>query len=257
MIVLRRSSGTMLGLVAAAFLAVLPSGLWMSQEIRPYAWLSVLYIWLYALALDCFGRPARGWRLHGALLLLCLVVIYSHAVGFLAVMFNGLFAFGHLMHRRAPRREVLAWAAVYGTAALGSLPQLASNLSHDANLGGATTLMDALSWCRAVIFGNEVEGASWWLGVLAYFGIAGAGKAVARTRLVTGCFLIAPLLVAGLLAIGLKPIFKPNFFATLMAPFLAIVLAEMTVALRRIARQLGWPVGDTSGWPVGRVERRA
>jgi len=24
-----------------------------------------------------------------------------------------------------------------------------------------------------------------------------------------------------------------------------------------IARQLGWPVRDTSGWPVGRVERRA
>ncbi len=236
MTVLRRSSGTMLGLAAAAFLAVLPSGLWMSQEIRPYAWLSVLYIWLYALALDCFGRPAHSRRLHGALLLLCLVVIYSHAVGFLAVMFNGLFALCHLMRRRAQRRDVLAWAAVYGTAALGSLPQLATNLLHDANLGSATTLMDALSWCPAVIFGNEVEGASWWLGIFAYLGIAGVGMAVARTRLVAGCFLIAPLLVACLLATGLKPIFKPNFFATLMAPFFAIVLAETTAALRPALR---------------------
>jgi len=232
----RQAGGAALGWTAAAFLSVLPSGLWMSQEVRPYAWLSVLCIAAYALALRCFGAPVQGRRLHAALLALCLLITWSHAIGFLAVLFNGLFALGLLVQRRAQRRDLLAWLLVYGSAALASLPLLASNLLHDANIGGATSLRDALSWLPAVIYCNDTDGAAWWLGLLAYAGITGFGLANPRTRLMSACFLAAPLLVAGGLALGLKPVFKSNFFATLLAPPLAIVLAELTLPWRSAAR---------------------
>jgi hypothetical protein len=50
------------------------------------------------------------------------------------------------------------------------------------------------------------------------------------------CFLIAPLLAAAILGATVKPIFKANFFATLMAPFLAVILAHLLLALREDRR---------------------
>jgi mannosyltransferase len=254
-IVLRRAGDNTLAWTATAFLAVLPAGLWMSQEVRPYAWLSILFIWAYAFAVKSFSQPQTNFRSYIILTLLCLAIIYSHAIGFYAVLFNGLFGFGLLIGRNASPREFLACIRIYGLAAAASVPVMVTNLLHDANLPDATGALAYLSWCSAIITASETNGWIWWGGLLAYLGVAGAGLVVVRTRLMTACLLIAPVLVAVGLTMMLKPIFKPNFFATMIVPFLAIVLAQLCLATNAQVRKLtvagcltGFLVLSVAGW---------
>jgi hypothetical protein len=44
---------------------------------------------------------------------------------------------------------------------------------------------------------------------------------------------------------------------TMPTPRQVAKLHQIADALRAVARQPGWPVRDTNGWPVGRVESRA
>lgn len=233
-IVQRRVGGEASAWTATAYLAVLPAGLWMSQEVRPYAMLSVLFIWTYGYAERCFATSQARRRDYWVLFLLCFVTIYTHAVGFYAVLFNGLFAFALLIRRRAPWGDFARFVVVYGLTAVASVPMLISDLLHDANQAAAGAA-GMLLWTSAVV---TVGGPPRIGGSLVYFGVVAAGLAVARTRLVTACFLIVPLLIAVGLDLMLKPIFKANIFAAMMAPFLAIVLAEVTLAVRPKARKV-------------------
>ena len=228
-----RPAGSLLAWTATACLAALPASVWMSQEVRPYAWLSVLFIWAYAWVVRSFAAPQSSIRNYGVLLGFCVLIIASHAIGFFALVFHGLFGLGLLLRRQATRREYIAWTLVFGLAAIASAPMLASNLLHDANLGEAASAFDVFDYASVVVTAASPGRWVWWAGLLAYGGLAGAGLAYARTRLMTACFLVAPLLVAFGLGVTLKPIFKFNFFATMLLPFFAIVLAELCLRLTR------------------------
>jgi mannosyltransferase len=225
----RRIRGTAIAWTSVAFLAVLPAGLWMSQEVRPYAWLSVLFIWTCDFAERCFGTSEVRSRDQWILFLLCLATIYSHAIGFYAILFNGLYALSLLLRRPVARSELWRFIRIYGLSAVLGFPLLASDLIRDAGLHQAGSWMRFLAWTAGVVtIGSPPRLA----GGCAYFAVVLAGIAVARTRLLTVCFLIAPLLVALGLELILAPIFKANFFAAMMAPFMAVVLGEVSFALR-------------------------
>ncbi|MFH5925482.1 hypothetical protein [Roseomonas xinghualingensis] len=230
--IIRYTRNASLAWMATAFLAVLPTGLWMSQELRPYAWLSTLVIWAYFFALQIFSTEQTNLRKNLVLLLITWVIIYSHALGFLAVFFNGIFAITLLLRRNASQREFRQWALLYGLAAAASMPTIVSNLLHDANLDDPVSPTDILSWCSALITARDAQGWVWWAGVLTYTSIVACGLAVAHTRAVTTCFLVAPLVVAAVISVTLEPIFKSNFFGSLSAPFIAIVLAELCLITR-------------------------
>jgi hypothetical protein len=235
-IVQRRVRGSSVAWASVAILAVLPSGLWMSQEVRPYAWLSVLLIWGYAFTERNFAASDPRSRDQWVLFLLCLLIVYTHAIGFYAVLFIGLYALALMLRRRASPNEAWRFVRIFGLSALASLPVLTYGLIVDANLHHPEGLAHYLTWAGGVVtIGRPPRLA----GACVYLAVVAAGLAVARARLLTLCFLIAPVLGAISLEIALKPIFKDDFFATLMAPFMAIVLAEVAVALRpRLAKQV-------------------
>jgi hypothetical protein len=251
-IVQKRARGNTVAWTSVAFLAVLPAGLWMSQEVRPYACLSVLVIWSYAFALRNFATADPRSRDQWILLLLCIATTYTHAIGFFAILFNGLFAFVLLGRRRASPSEFWRFVRVYGLSAAASLPMLLSDMVRDANLHHPDGLAHYLTWAGGVITVGRPPRLA---GAFVYFVVVAAGLAVARARLMTLCFLIAPVLVAIALEIALKPIFKDDFFATMMAPFMAMIMAEVAVALRpRLAKLVvpcalaGMFVMATIGW---------
>jgi len=223
---LRREGQARLGLTAAAFLAVLPSGVWMSHDVRPYAWLCVLLIWAFHFARRAFDttRPRTGDML--AAFGFCLAIIYSHAIGFLAVFCMGSYAAALLAGRRAPARAYLSWFTCFGLLGVAALPILISNLLHDANLAGQQTITAVIATLAEVITVSDKPGWVFWSGLVIYLGVAGIGLALRRNRLVAICFVLLPLLVAIMLGFALKPIFKANLFATLLTPFVAIVLAK-------------------------------
>lgn len=151
------------------------------------------------------------------------------------MLFNGLFAIALLMRRRASQGDFARFVVIYGMAAVASVPMLISDLLRDANNQGPGSAVGMLRWTSDVV---TVDRPPRIAGLLVYFGVVAAGLAVARTRLLTACFMVAPLLIAVGLNVTLKSIFKANFFATMMVPFIAIVLAEVTLAVRPKVRKV-------------------
>ena len=230
--ILREWRSERLAWTAAAMLAILPTGLWMSQEVRPYAWLSTLVIWTHYFSLRSFAHSQKNTQNYLILLLGSLCIIYSHALGFLAVFFLGIFGLILLRGRMASRRELSHWLLLYSLAATASMPVIVSNLLHDANLGDPVSPNDIMSWLSSLITARDARGWSWWAGLAVYLAIVFGGLILAHTRIVTICFLVAPLAVAALVSTGLKPVFKSNFFGAFLAPFIAIVLAELCIGMR-------------------------
>lgn len=255
--VLRRSDESNLALFAAAVLAVLPSAIWMSQDVRPYAWLSVLLIWAFYYADRSFGMVRRSRWDRPLLLLLSTAIVHTHAIGFVAVLCNGIYALWLLRCRHASFRDYGAWLAVHGLTGITALPVLVSNMLHDANLGTAVTTGEVLSWMSDVVTTHGRVGWVWATGLAAYLIAAGIGSALPRTRPVAVCFLIVPLVLAAAVGLVVKPLFKLNFFAALLAPFLALVLAQIALAAgetRRVTTAgvllLGLLAIDLANWPL-------
>ena len=236
---LRREGRPMLGLTAAAMMAVLPAGLWMAQELRPYAWLCVLLIWTAHYARRAFGGHHAHLDDVAVLFLGCLAIIWSHAIGFLAVLAVGVYAVGLLLRRRAPVRDVMLWLGCFALLGLASLPVLASNLLHDANLFDAFTPAGFLASLSSVVTVSPGGRGVFLFGLAVFLLATGCGLAMRRTRLMAACFLLLPMLVALALGLTLKPIFKANFFGTLLAPFLALVLAELALRLDVDRQRIG------------------
>lgn len=217
--------------IAAALLAVLPAGFWMAQEVRPYAWLTLLYIAAYRLIRLGFATPAPPRWARPALALVGMMIAYSHAIGCYAVLFLGLYALLTLAHRPgATRRDYLAWLLVHVAVAVIALPVLARNTIADANL------IPVQSWSR-LAFGLStlitVSDLTDWIlpaGLVLYLAIIAAGLAYRPTRLLTATLLVAPAAVAIPVGVLFQPILKANFFATLCFPFIAIVLARLVIA---------------------------
>ena len=229
---LRREGQSALALPAAACLAVLPSALWMSQEVRPYAWLCVLLIWAFHFTRSAFtAHRARAGDLL-AVFGLCAAMILSHAIGFLAPFFLGVYAATILVERRASRRQAVVWLTCFGLLGLMSVPMLVSNMLHDANLPGASTASAIVACFAEVVTISAAGGSTHVLGLLVFIGLVGFGLAEGRTRVMTACLILLPMLVAVALGAAYKPIFKPNFFGTLLTPFAAIVLGQLALSLR-------------------------
>lgn len=225
--------------MATAVLSVLPAAVWMSHEVRMYAMLSSMVIWAFHLGHHSFIEDRRGSRL--LLAGLSLAIVYTHAIGFVAVLCNGIYALLRLAERRVSAQAFARWLVLYGCVGLLALPLLISNLLHDANLPPATDVGETLTWLSSAMLSDSVRYSEiqWIGGVALFLTVVAGGLARPRTRLITVSFVLAPLVLAIAVSVGAKPLFKTNFFATILSPFVALILAELILSIGYSAARAG------------------
>lgn len=233
LIVTRKICDTNTGLITAAVFSALPVTLWMSGEVRMYAMLSVLLIWMHYFNYLVFVLQKKRKEYLIATFILALAIIYTHAIGFIAVFFFGVYGASFLVTRRATAKEWRQWLALFGIAGLCSLPLLIGTYFHIADMPQLTGFKDIVSWMSAILIGEGYKSASWLQisGCIAYLIIAVFGLLLKQTRRLTLVFLIGPMLVC--LVIGLlgKPLFKANFFSNFYSLFLALVAGQLVTAI--------------------------
>jgi uncharacterized membrane protein len=142
------------GLVAAAFLAIHPTHVHFSQEVRSYALLWMLLVFALWLAWRWTLRGDRasaiGYVCVGAL------ALYTHYFAGIALAFVGL---GGALMLLGDRRRILPWIGLHAAVAVLFAPQLAVFLEQSARLQGSHWIRpphagQLVSWFRHLSFGS-------------------------------------------------------------------------------------------------------
>jgi len=236
-----RLYGGRMALLATAVFAVLPSPTYMADQLRMYAMLATLIIWAFYFASISFAAETRSNKNLFTLAILLIAIGTTHAIGSIAIFSNGIYALGLVMAQPRTRRAFGAWLLIYGASAVCAAPWIITGMVHDANLGGMGGVTGFLRTVSSTTIGQiaypdhflRIVGATMWFAILAF------GVSFRRSRGLALTFLFLPLALAIVADIFFKPLFKWNFFSTLEAPFLAIVVALGVQACdNRIARAM-------------------
>lgn len=258
LVVARRLHGARAGWFALALFAVLPNFVWSAGTLRMYAMLPACVVAVYAANRRWFDTRRARW------LVACLagevLLAYVHAVEFFFVAFvvAGSLAEAWTRDARPPVgrfvRSIAPWLGVQVLFGLAVLPLAASALlrSSDASapgtLGALLTVGGSLvaGWRTSSIPELRYAGTA----IFAILVVAALTDRDSRTRTVV--IPVGALVVATLIAIALKPIYKQPVFAANLLPF--VVLGAAAAAARRRAAALA--VGGcivvlaVAAWPL-------
>ncbi len=238
LVVVRRLYGPEPAWIAALLFSFAAPVVWMSQELRPYSWMYVLIIWSFYFAEMQLRQASRGLLHKTATFLLCVGLIYSHAIAFVAVFFLGLYVLGRLVQDGAVGRGILGWGMLFGLCAVAAVPAILTDLLRDANLGGgAGALTDIAGWIPRLLLPQGESPLALTLAAGIYAGVVVLGVAVRDTRLMTTVFVVGPIALAVALdRIGMH-LFKLNVFSTFITPYFTIVAARLLVRLPTLQRR--------------------
>jgi len=129
---------------------------------------------------------------------------------------------------------------VFGIAGLIALPMLFGATLRQADMPPLHGFGDILSWIASTVTVNGFKSIPWLrvAGLATYIAVVAAGTLVPRTRRITLCFLVAPILLCLIAEIVAKPLFKTNFFSNFFSPFFALVIGEIVISLplRKLAQ---------------------
>jgi hypothetical protein len=230
--VARQHYGSRTAPIAAAIYAILPTPVYLSDQVRMYAMLAALTIWAFHFATVIFkdGRATNANRI--ALTALLIAMLFTHAIGSIAVATNGLYALHTAIERKRPLRTGFF---VYGICAVCAVPWLVKGMMQDANLHEGTGIYGAILNIALTIAGipASLDPLVFVLGAACLAIIVGLGLAQQKTRILACYFLGFPILLSAVIGLILKPVFKWNFFSTIEAPFIALVLALVFFDRRR------------------------
>ncbi len=249
----RRVAGDRVGILAAALLAVSPFQVTSAQEARMYPFLTLFAVGAsYALWLALEGGHRRHWIVYAILLALAL---YTHHFAFLLLLAHGFYVLVFHRDRAATRNWLLAMAAVV----VAYLP-LTRALLWQFWTGrawpdfrppfGIAALSDTLGMFS---FGGGLFGMGTYFRrgllpleyraalllpfmLLVLCGVAALGGT--RKRAFISCYLLLPVLVAGVISLKWN-IFYERYFSFVLPAFallLAAGICYLADALRRPSR---------------------
>jgi len=219
-------------LVVVAVLALLPQAVERANELRMYPMLLTLSIWEIYYTKQAFTENSRTADKIKTIIL-SIIITCTHAIGFIAVFLNALYALFILINRQSKINQYIIWLALFAVTAVFAAPILVSNMLHDANLPPFGSQPPYLSYASGLVLGAGPAFSDWQLafGLALYLLVGVGGLATKRTRILTVAFLIAPLAIAVLGEMAVKPIFKVNFFATIVAPALALTIGRLVIGI--------------------------
>lgn len=239
-VVTYRLYGTRAMYWAVALYALLPAFAWSASTLRMYALLPGLVVLAWYAGLRFLNTGDRRWML--AMVVVELMIIYSHAIGF---FFAGLVAIAALVeqYRTAPAGAVRHWWISQVLVGLLALPVLASALVRGTEKLPSPDLFYIMTMPGRIIAGWRLE---WNHLALA------AGSAVflvllllalrqPRARIATIVIVIGAMVLAVLVSLAGKSLLKVPVFAASLTPFLAISAAAGIAAnTDKLARYLAW-----------------
>jgi mannosyltransferase len=218
-----RAYGARTGLTAAALLAVAPAALAYSDQVRMYAFISMLMVWVWRRQEQWAARPTwRSWLL---MTLSQLCVVYAHTAG--VFMISGCVLYGAIrtateLDRGGVRRWLLAEAVV----GLLAAPVLLLGQLHTVTHPLAPTLADALmTWTFLGSGAANLDGLHTPLAAAVGLALLAIAAATPRLRLQIATLVFAPLLLAAAFSYAVKPIWLDRIFAPII-PFIALVFAR-------------------------------
>ncbi len=244
--VARRVHGVRAGWFAAALFAVLPSFVWSAGTLRMYAMLPACVVAVYYANRRWFESRRTGW------LVACLVgevlLAYVHAVEFFFVAFIVAGAFAEAWQRGLLRstsgsfaRSLPAWLVVQVLFGIAALPIAASALLRGSDASAPGSIASMLTIGGALVAGWRTSGIeALRLGgtvVFAILVVAGIANRDSRAR--TLAIPVAALVVATVIALALKPIYKQPVFAANLLPFVVLGAAAAARRARVAALAVG------------------
>lgn len=217
---------------AALFLALMPREVEYAQTARMYAMLTALIVLAWA-AQNRMLRAESTWRAAALFVLAGAAVAYTHATGFFALAFIGLFGLIELRGTGAARPAWRRFAVAQGLVAALCLPVL-GNAAVRSTVAPPLPGIGDLGW--TVVYqligpeGGEVGPLAAAAGVL----VAGLALAVWRLGAARAEFLLlvlAPMAALALVSYAVKPAWHSRNLIVIL-PFLAlaagVVVARLT-----------------------------
>lgn len=214
--------GRSVGLAAVAAYAIMPSPVYMADQVRMYAMLAAMVIWALHFAMLVFKERDRTLLSYAILIMLQIAIILTHVLGALAVLCIGLYA---LQACREVAGTYKKWLVCYGVAAVIAVPVVINAMLHEGNVADSVNLHGLMLMLATSTVGiAAVVNPSAMVAAIAIFI---ALIFIARRQKVGAQFLFyftaVPLAIA-IFGDAVQAFFKWNFFSTLQAPFIAIIL---------------------------------
>ncbi|MEM7017740.1 MAG: glycosyltransferase family 39 protein, partial [Pseudomonadota bacterium] len=215
-----------IGITAALFLLCLPFMAHYSIELRMYAMLAFLSVWVWYFNHVYPDRDDR-WRTLLVVAGFETVMIYSHALGPFMLAFFLLYGFVRLFD--CPFERIWRWIIVQGVVCISCLPVLANSLLRGASAAypvpDATLFTDTLVFLIGLKpFTDALGSAGAWVGGALFIAFLGVAIYVKASRLFALTIIIPALLLGIIVSYAVKPIWVDRVFI-FMAPFLSLVMA--------------------------------
>lgn len=144
----RRLFNPVVGLVAAALLAVSPLHVWYSQETRMYALLALLgLLTAYLMVLALLDQRRGAWPAYG---ICAMLTLYTHYYGFFILLAENLIVLFLLWRGLIERAALRRWLALDVVIALAFLPWLPTLVRQVQSGGGGWVARGGLPGLRAI-----------------------------------------------------------------------------------------------------------
>ena len=245
LVVGRRLYGSRVGWIAAGLFALSAPCVWLALDVRPYSFMSCVYIWaFFSVEMWCRDSGRRvGYKI--ASFLLCVALIYSHGLGFFMVFMLGLYALSRMVVLGLDRRQFVTWILLFGLCALTAGPPLVEVLLRDANLVPSLGVVGDLAlWVPRFLLPRGNEPLALVASSAVFVGVVLVGGAVRATRPMALIFVALPLAIAVVLNVFGFQLFKLAVFTMFIVPPFTLVLARL---LGRLPPRQAWGGAAAAG----------
>ena len=235
-LITRTVYGKRAALYATAVFAILPMFAYGATNLRMYGLVPGLALLVWYVNRQWFLRDKKTVRSLSLVVLLELVLAYMHAIAFFFVAFIALAALLDVLWQRrapgtvgslaAPARDpkIGTWLLSQIFAGICMLPLVGSGIVRGSDASAPASFFAMLTAPGSLIAGWGPDGITSVrvAGLLIFLVLAAAGLRNRSTRMLVAVVPVGALLVAIVISMGFKPMFKTPVFAANLLPFLAL-----------------------------------
>jgi mannosyltransferase len=216
--------GQTVGLASSSVYAVMPSPVYLADQMRMYAMLAALLIWAWHFATRVFeNRDDRALPFSLLIFLQCAIIL-THALGAVAIACLGIYA---LAICRDVGEGYKKWLACYGPLAVITLPWIFNAAVHGGNVESTSNAHGlALMFSSSTVgITAQINRVAKIAGIFIFACLLLFAFHEKKYRLILLCFTALPL-GAALIGSVMQPFYKWNFFSTVQAPFIAVIVGH-------------------------------
>lgn len=229
--------GVLVGLLAVAFYVLIPQVVWASATLRMYTLIPALAVGAWWLNVRALSKESVGKREWLGILAIELALAYSHAIAFFFVPWIALAAAMQVWESRRHQAPWRQWFILHGIVGFLLLP-LAIMAAFRTGIPGNRAPEENIVFVMGAML------AGWGMKPLLIRGVAAVfygavvifGLRDKSNRPLTIWLLLGPLVAGLAITFLVAPMFKVPVYASILLPFMALVLASVLVRLQGAVR---------------------